>query len=1083
MRILQIRFKNLNSLAGEWFIDLTHPAYTSDGIFTITGPTGAGKTTILDAICLALYGRTPRLDVSQKENGIMSRQSGECYAEVTFETQTGRYRSHWSQRRANKKNDGNLQAPRHEIANANTDEILESGIRNTGTVIEQITGMNFDRFTRSMLLAQGRFDTFLKANANDRAPILEQITGTGIYSDISIRVHELLRNEREKLNLLRNELGSITLLSPEQESDMRQELATRQAEETALSARIIETGHAIQWLTAIENLKKEINDLAIQETTLKAKIDAFQPEREKLELATRAATLDSLYAVLHTIRQQQSDDQLALKTEKESLPDRQAAVTKQIQARNAASQQTHQYKEARRQVIPVWQQVRVLDQTLTGLKKRLAENETQYRQEKINTDAHQKALSEQTQCLEQYDKAFSDINQYLREHAQDESLAIYLSAIEEQFNHLLTIQHETHKKTAAQKQAKQALKQIEITFANCQKKTEKVRQEQDRITQSLAQGKSALEKILAGRLLREYRQEKDYLNEKLRHIRIIATLSEHRTHLQDGAPCPLCGALHHPYKQDRLPVPDETERKLAFINQLIERAEAQEAINARLKETANHNRETLNVAEKEELTASSQKLTAQQILDERTQALASTHQDLEECQKNLVTRLQSLGIDTVQNTEIPLLINILRERLLTWQDHVNQKMAIEKQRTDINTDIKRLTAIIETRYASLHNLQQQHEALHREWMTKHDERHVLYGERNPDDEEHTLNKQIDQAEVAEQQARNRYDICLQQWQAATTRIETLENRIRQRTPELEKQESIFVNAYRLQGFSEESRFLDARLPPEERTKLSKTAQNLDDVQTGLIARKKDREEHLATEMAKNVTHHSLTELQTQSAQQNTILKALQETLSGIRHKLQDNTTAQERVKEKQSVIKTQEQECIRWEKLHELIGSADGKKYRNFAQGLTFELMIVHANRQLQKMTDRYLLVRNHVQPLELDVIDNYQAGEIRSTRNLSGGESFIVSLSLALGLSNMASQNVRVDSLFLDEGFGTLDEEALETALDTLAGLQQNGKLIGIISHVRTLKDRIRTQIRVIPGKSGKSRIDGPGCIRQDRL
>ncbi|MCK4957407.1 MAG: chromosome segregation protein SMC, partial [Candidatus Cloacimonetes bacterium] len=164
---------------------------------------------------------------------------------------------------------------------------------------------------------------------------------------------------------------------------------------------------------------------------------------------------------------------------------------------------------------------------------------------------------------------------------------------------------------------------------------------------------------------------------------------------------------------------------------------------------------------------------------------------------------------------------------------------------------------------------------------------------------------------------------------------------------------------------------------------------------------------------------------------------------------------------------------------HDLIGSADGKKYRNFAQGLTFEMMVGHANRQLRKMTDRYLLIRDALQPLELNVIDNYQAGEIRSTKNLSGGESFIVSLSLALGLSHMASRNVRVDSLFLDEGFGTLDEDALETALETLAGLQQDGKMIGVISHVPALKERISTQITVIPQSGGRSSISGPGCER----
>jgi exonuclease SbcC len=141
--------------------------------------------------------------------------------------------------------------------------------------------------------------------------------------------------------------------------------------------------------------------------------------------------------------------------------------------------------------------------------------------------------------------------------------------------------------------------------------------------------------------------------------------------------------------------------------------------------------------------------------------------------------------------------------------------------------------------------------------------------------------------------------------------------------------------------------------------------------------------------------------------------------------------------------------------------------------------MITHANKQLQKMTDRYLLTRNDDQPLELNVVDNYQAGEIRSTKNLSGGESFIVSLALALGLSNMASKNVRVDSLFLDEGFGALDEEALDIALETLAGLQQDGKIVGVISHVQALKERISTQIQVTPLTGGRSKISGPGCSK----
>ena len=186
------------------------------------------------------------------------------------------------------------------------------------------------------------------------------------------------------------------------------------------------------------------------------------------------------------------------------------------------------------------------------------------------------------------------------------------------------------------------------------------------------------------------------------------------------------------------------------------------------------------------------------------------------------------------------------------------------------------------------------------------------------------------------------------------------------------------------------------------------------------------------------------------------------------------------MKENQDKIEAQQKEFYRWKTLHDLIGSADGKRYRLFAQGVTFELLISHANQQLVKMSDRYLLARDDEKDLALNVFDDYQAGEIRPVSNLSGGESFIISLSLALGLSNMASRDVRVDSLFLDEGFGTLDEESLEIALDTLSGLQQEGKMIGIISHVAALKERISTRINVTRLTSGHSSVTGPGVERK---
>ncbi|MCD4653161.1 chromosome segregation protein SMC, partial [bacterium] len=325
--------------------------------------------------------------------------------------------------------------------------------------------------------------------------------------------------------------------------------------------------------------------------------------------------------------------------------------------------------------------------------------------------------------------------------------------------------------------------------------------------------------------------------------------------------------------------------------------------------------------------------------------------------------------------------------------------------------------------------------------------------------------------------RTNRDKTLQQLNEVKTRITSLKENMAIRKLKLVKLESSLMIRLNEAGFENENIFISCRLSSEERHGLTRKAKELDNKQSHITARKTDRESKLSQETTKKLTKTPLEELKQQQTDAQETLKTHREETGAIKQKIADNITAKTRYQKKQVLIDLQEKEFSRWNRLHSLIGSADGKKFRNFAQGLTFELMVSHANKQLEKMTDRYLLIRDNEQPLELNVIDNYQAGEIRSTKNLSGGESFIVSLSLALGLSGMASGKTRVDSLFLDEGFGTLDEDALETALETLAGLHQDGKLIGIISHVSALKERISTQITVQPISGGKSTISGPGC------
>ena len=148
-------------------------------------------------------------------------------------------------------------------------------------------------------------------------------------------------------------------------------------------------------------------------------------------------------------------------------------------------------------------------------------------------------------------------------------------------------------------------------------------------------------------------------------------------------------------------------------------------------------------------------------------------------------------------------------------------------------------------------------------------------------------------------------------------------------------------------------------------------------------------------------------------------------------------------------------------------------------QSLAFETLIERANAQLEKFTDHFILSANPKNGLEFNIIDRYRGDEVRSTRNLSGGETFLVSLSLALGLSRMARDRARIDTLFLDEGFGTLDEDTLQHALEQLSSLRQNGKLIGIISHAHGIDAAVPVVLR-LENNRGVSTIHGPGVTRK---
>ncbi len=1123
MRILHVRFRNLNSLTGEWNIDLTDPAYQADGLFAITGPTGAGKTTILDAICLALYGQTPRLNkVTKSGNEIMSRRTGECFAEVTFETSAGRFSCTWSQHRARRKPDGELQQAKHEIVRAETGEILESRIKDVAGRIEAVTGMDFDRFTRSMLLAQGNFAAFLKAESEERSAILEQITGTRIYSDISMRVHERHRAEKERLAELRAATAGVTVLDAEQEASLMQRVQEAEKEEEGLGGKRADTARALTWLQGLEDLHEEGRKLDEETRTLKTRLEDATSDRTRHAQAERAATLEAPHAGLTSLRGQRTETTRTRAEVEAALPALVKDAADQAQVVETAHAQHLAAQDALKAAAPILQQVRALDQRMADLDKTVIDRDAKCAQEDAAIKGLVETCEASARTLAQTDQEREATQTWLTTHAQDEALGSEFGGIEEQCRELSTREQGIAHAESDCTQAVVAHKTAQEAEGKCQRARDAATNALQEATQRLDAERAALAALLNGRLLREYRADKDALLRELFLLNRIAQLEEHRAHLEDGKPCPLCGSAEHPYARGNVPVPDDTQRALAALTTLITRAEAHEDSLKKLEAEETKARLAVTAAEKTQAEAAFVTTAAAKAADTATTTLQTLRAESARRRESLAMRLQPWNLTLPPDADVGAVLDTLRARLMAWRAHAERHAELERRHAALESAIKQARAVIDTRTAALTQARAEGNDLKQRLAALRDERRALYGDqygdKNPDAEERRLQEAIATADKAERAARAQAETLNRRRDAAATTLENLKTHLARLAPDLAAQEAAMAAARAPLGFATEEDFLAARLEAPARAALAEAIRGLDDATTALDARRKAHGERLARERARATTEfaallaeggaESVTDsgaahdlesgresglekdrvsalqnvhsaLEARRAAQDAALGTLRETLGGLRQQLRQNEEARTRLKDTQAAIEAQARKCRRWENLHELIGSADGKKYRNFAQGLTFDMMIGYANRQLQDMNDRYLLVRDSLQPLELNVIDAWQAGEIRSTKNLSGGESFLISLALALGLSRMASRNVRVDSLFLDEGFGTLDEDALETALDTLGGLQHEGKLIGVISHVEALKERIATRIRVTPHTGGRSTLAGPGVSR----
>ena len=1130
MRILKLRLKNLNSLKGEWNIDFTAAPFADNGLFAITGSTGAGKSTLLDAICLALYHQTPRLDSISGSNDIMTRHTGECEAEVEFEVKGVAYRAFWSQRRARGKPDAALQTPRVELALVADGSILTTHVKDKTRRIAEITGLDFARFTKSMLLAQGGFAAFLQATANERAELLEELTGTDIYGRISQSVFERARDARQALEKQQAQAQGMQLLDAGTREQLQSQAVLLQTGLTDLQARHQQLQTVQRWqaqtMQAMEDVEQARNAQANAQQALSnaaqdllrlqahGPAQAIQPMHHRWQLAQdqqseQAAQLQQL----HTLR----------------LRAQSAQWHQHQQARQLAGDQLQQSRlqlqsaQARQADLTAWQQAHashaLLGENLSGWREQLQQGQQLQRQtvqaegqmtqlQKLARQLQQQAdaqtqLSTQStrqvsQTLQQQQAAEQALQQQLATHGSLPQLRSHWQNAERQLHHWQQLQEHA------------ALRQpLDV--------------QQQRNSQALSAVEARIQEQLAQRddLRAQYKALKEKVADKqalLDQERLIQSLQEHRAALQPGDACPLCGSQDHPaiteyaaldvsataatlqQAQSELEL---LQRQGEQLNTALATAQGQQQLQQEqhqaiaqqiekwlarwadlraqsavpLDEAAWQQPEALRTACAE---AGQQIAQLQQNLADAETAERQLQQSKDACQAALQHQQQ---IEHAQASTRQALQNNL-----TQQEQTAQALqALMQQAGDLQN---RLQLALQTAGYALPESADTADwldARQQEWQQWQRQQQAMQ-ELTPQID--LLQRQVEQAaENAEhwlQRSQALPDLpadataCTAPAAATLHDCKTLLEQTAQQLARLQGQASQaqatleqlqqstrqaqaeWQQALQASPFSDEAQYTAALLSDAEQQGLQALSNQLQGAAQRAAALLADASRRLTTlqtqalsDEAPETITEQITQLETERAQQ-------AEQLGAHRARLKDDDDRRAGQQALLARIAEQEQDSDLWQHLDSLIGSSKGDKFRKFAQGLTLDHLLHLANRHLERLHGRYLLRRKPTGELELDIVDGWQGDVARDTRTLSGGEAFLVSLALALALSDLVSSKTSIDSLFLDEGFGTLDGDTLEMALAALDALNASGKMIGVISHVEALKERIPAQIRV---------------------
>ncbi|AZP30332.1 MULTISPECIES: SbcC/MukB-like Walker B domain-containing protein [Acinetobacter calcoaceticus/baumannii complex] len=1198
MKILSIRIKNLASLADEHFIDFESAPLAHAGLIAIVGKTGAGKSTILDAMCLALFNRVPRLkdsdgklkDVDGSElltNSpltVLRRGTGHGFAELCFIAQDQkRYLARWEIKRARENPNGKLQSVQRHLKCLTDGVVLADKAKAVDEKVKQITQLSFEQFTRAVLLAQSEVTAFLKARDSERGELLEYLTNSSIFAKIGELAFRKTADIAKQRKQLEEFLGHIEILSDEDIAAFTEQY--QQAEQNY--QQLEQQKHVLvkqqQWFERKAKLEQEVQ----------AKQQQFQTQQNHhQQLASEREQLKRL-EVFSEIRPQVFQQAQNLQTLQQLEPQIQHAQTKfneLIQIFETGQKQYQLAEQQLKQTLDFEQQHQhALNQVRQSIQERafIADEYKKCKEKRQVLEQNLSPLQQQQNAVQQHIAQLEQnkihLQQQLTQTQQyavlDKGLSAHLHQLGQFIQNYQAIEQQLGNPTLARQKLSEAKSEVEQltaslgTVEQIELKLEQQRKDKDQklaqITQlDLIQQKIKIYHELYAELQQFFEKqtqvsaqeqqlktvcqlaEQDYQTakterEKLQHIlqqqRLLHTenIEQLRANLKDGDACLVCGSTHHPYRIDDSAVSKalfdlqqqqeqqavaleqtkfnawqtqqhaltqccaELEQVQKYLAQLqtkqsslqqeldqqfslnhlhIELNQPPEQILLTLNELRQAAQTAINSFDSENLRLAQAIKQHNQLVQsiQRNETLLNTAQQWQQQVQHIVECLseaeqhawQQSSSQTAKQTWTIL---DARTKQLEQQEQLSQRFEQQQQ------ELKMLAANLEQMAKQIDEIDQNLQEITLKGQQNNEKAVSLIQQMTGRTDikphewliEHDVKRQ--QQQTAYHEAKQRFEQTRQHFEQQKQALDQLKHQ-HQHTAghqqQIDEQIQNWLKAHTDFQATDLTALMQINSAQEQdiRNRLNHAERLLSEASSALKTMQEQLSEHLQTQP--DIEYEKLVSLIQDNIAE---LKAQLEVRDRLKLKLevhQQNLAKQQQYAEQ---IQNIQQEEHRWSKISGLIGDAKGKEFRDYAQQYHLDILVEHANQQLAMLSQRYTLKRLD-QSLSLAIIDHDMDGETRSVASLSGGESFLTALALSLAIANMASGSMKIESLFIDEGFGTLDASSLHMVMNALDQLQNQGRQVILISHIQEMHERIPVQIQVKPLGAGASTIEVVG-------